>query len=80
MVSFCRIFISSMFWSKPALILMMIWTCGNAIIIYLAGLQDIPDSLYESAALDGAGFIRQTIMIDTVTAIKVVMGTPRITI
>ncbi len=55
--------LSSMFWSKPALILMMIWTCGNAIIIYLAGLQDIPDSLYESAALDGAGFIRQTISV-----------------
>ena len=48
--------LSSMFWSKPAFILLMIWTCGNAIIIYLAGLQDIPDSLYESAALDGAGF------------------------
>lgn len=55
--------LSSMFWSKPALILMMIWTCGNAIIIYLAGLQDIPGSLYESAALDGAGFIRQTISV-----------------
>ncbi len=55
--------LSSMFWSKPALILMMVWTCGNAIIIYLAGLQDIPDSLYESAALDGAGFFRQTMSV-----------------
>lgn len=55
--------LSSMFWSKPAFIIMMIWTCGNAIIIYLAGLQDIPDSLYESAALDGAGFFRQTIFV-----------------
>ena len=55
--------LSSMFWSKPALIIMMVWTCGNAIIIYLAGLQDIPDSLYESAALDGAGFFRQTISV-----------------
>ena len=52
--------LSSMFWSKPAFILLMIWTCGNAIIIYLAGLQDIPDSLYESASLDGAGFVKQT--------------------
>ena len=52
-----------MFWSKPALIIMMVWTCGNAIIIYLAGLQDIPDSLYESAALDGAGFFRQTMSV-----------------
>ena len=52
--------LSSMFWSKPAFVLLMIWTCGNAIIIYLAGLQDIPDSLYESASLDGAGFVKQT--------------------
>ncbi|MDD3278943.1 MAG: sugar ABC transporter permease [Lachnospiraceae bacterium] len=55
--------ISSVTWSKPAFILIMIWTCGNAIIIYLAGLQDISDSLYEAAALDGAGFFRQTISI-----------------
>jgi len=52
--------LSSIFWSKPAFIMLMLWTCGNAIIIYLAGLQDIPDSLYESASLDGAGFIKQT--------------------
>ncbi len=47
-------------WAKPAFILLMIWTCGNAIIIYLAGLQDISQTLYESAALDGAGFWKQT--------------------
>ena len=47
-------------WAKPAFILLMIWTCGNAIIIYLAGLQDISETLYESAALDGAGFWKQT--------------------
>jgi multiple sugar transport system permease protein len=50
-------------WSKPAFILLMIWTCGNAIIIYLAGLQDVPQALYESASLDGAGFVRQTFSI-----------------
>lgn len=55
--------LSSFFWSKPALIVMMIWTCGNAIIIYLAGLQDIPVSLYESASLDGAGFFSQTLFV-----------------
>ena len=47
-------------WAKPAFILLMIWTCGNAIIIYLAGLQDISETLYESASLDGAGFWKQT--------------------
>lgn len=44
--------LSSPTWAKPAFILMMIWTCGNAIIIYLAGLQDISESLYEAAELE----------------------------
>lgn len=52
--------LSSPKWSKPSFILMMIWTCGNAIIIYLAGLQEISVSLYEAAELDGAGFIQKT--------------------
>ena len=50
-------------WAKPAFIMMMIWTCGNAIIIYLAGLQDISESLYEAAEIDGAGFLRETLSI-----------------
>ncbi len=41
-------------WSKPALILMSAWGVGNSMIIYLAGLQDVPKSLYESAEIDGA--------------------------
>ena len=41
--------------SKPALILMGLWSAGGGMIIYLAGLQDVPQSLYEAAALDGAG-------------------------
>jgi multiple sugar transport system permease protein len=41
-------------WSKPALIVMGLWGVGGAMIIYLAGLQDIPHEMYESAELDGA--------------------------
>jgi multiple sugar transport system permease protein len=41
-------------WSKPALILMGVWGVGNAIVIYLAGLQNVPQALYEAADLDGA--------------------------
>jgi multiple sugar transport system permease protein len=41
-------------WSKPALIVMGLWGVGSAMIIYLAGLQDIPNEMYESAELDGA--------------------------
>lgn len=55
--------LSSPTWAKPAFILMMIWTCGNAIIIYLAGLQDISESLYDAAKIDGANFIQQSIFI-----------------
>ena len=36
-------------------ILMSVWGVGNAMLIYLAGLQGVPEHLYEAAALDGAG-------------------------
>jgi multiple sugar transport system permease protein len=41
-------------WAKPSLILLAIWGLGNAVVIYLAGLQDIPLELYEAADIDGA--------------------------
>ncbi len=41
-------------WSKPAIVLMSLWGVGHAVVIYLAGLQDIPKQLYEAADLDGA--------------------------
>ena len=46
-------------WAKPALIIMSLWAIGGAIIIFLAGLQGIPDHLYESAEIDGAGAIQK---------------------
>lgn len=46
--------LSSTVWSKPAIILLMVWGSGGTMIIYLAGLQDIPQSLYEAAEIDGA--------------------------
>ncbi len=42
-------------WAKPALILMGLWAVGGGMVIYLASLQDVPASLLEAAALDGAG-------------------------
>lgn len=42
-------------WSKPALILMSLWGIGGAIVIFLAGLADVPATLYEAAEIDGAG-------------------------
>jgi multiple sugar transport system permease protein len=46
-------------WSKPSLILMSAWGAGAGMIIWLAGLQSIPQQLYEAASIDGAGKWRQ---------------------
>jgi len=42
-------------WTKPALILMSIWGIGPTVVIFLAGLQDVPEIMYEAAKIDGAG-------------------------
>lgn len=43
-------------WVKPALILMGLWMgVGHSMLLYLAGLQSVPGTLLEAAALDGAG-------------------------
>jgi multiple sugar transport system permease protein len=42
-------------WALPALILMSLWGIGGSMIIFLAGLQGIPDTFYEAAEIDGAG-------------------------
>ena len=43
-------------WAMPALITMSLWGIGGAMLIYLAGLQGVPQQLYEAAELDGANF------------------------
>jgi multiple sugar transport system permease protein len=45
----------SEFWALPAVIIMSLWTVGGNMIIYLAGLQDVPEELYEAVEIDGAG-------------------------
>jgi len=43
-------------WSMPAIILMAVWkNFGFNMIVLVAGLQSIPERLYEAAMLDGAG-------------------------
>ncbi len=39
----------------PSLILMSVWGFGNAMVIFLAGLQGVPRHLYEAVAIDGGG-------------------------
>jgi multiple sugar transport system permease protein len=46
-------------WALPAIVIMSLWGLGRTMVIYLAGLQGIPQQLYESAALDGANGWRQ---------------------
>jgi multiple sugar transport system permease protein len=66
-------------WAKPALVLMGLWGAGGGMVIYLAALQDIPESLYEAAALDGAKsftrFFRITLpMLTPVILFNLIMG------
>ena len=41
-------------WALASLVLVSLWGIGTPVVIYLAGLQGIPDELYEAATLDGA--------------------------
>lgn len=50
-------------WALPALIIMSLWSVGGSMIIFLAGLQGIPDIYYEAAEIDGAGRWRKLINI-----------------
>ncbi|WP_027091406.1 carbohydrate ABC transporter permease [Cohnella thermotolerans] len=52
--------LSDPIWAKAALILAMTWRwTGYNMVIFLAAMQNIPESLYEAASLDGAGRFKQ---------------------
>ena len=68
-------------WAFPALVMISLWNGigGNRMLIFLAGLQSIPEVLYEAAEIDGAGVIRQAIhitwpMISPATFFNLVLG------
>ncbi|MFG2556073.1 carbohydrate ABC transporter permease [Streptomyces sp. NPDC048581] len=46
-------------WALLAVALLTVWQFGAPMVIFLAGLQQIPSELYEAAAVDGAGKWRQ---------------------
>jgi multiple sugar transport system permease protein len=48
-------------WVKPGLVLMGFWSVGGTMVIYLAGLKQIPRQLYEAARIDGASGWQQFI-------------------
>lgn len=66
-------------WALRALVLMSLWGVGGGMIIYLAGLKDIPITLYEAALIDGANAWQRTRhvtlpMITPVIFFNVIMG------
>ncbi|MFI7698556.1 carbohydrate ABC transporter permease [Nonomuraea sp. NPDC049480] len=50
-------------WVKPGLVLMSLWTVGASVVIILAALRGVPQELYDSALVDGAGWWRRTLRI-----------------
>ncbi|MBA7627880.1 Lactose transport system permease protein LacF [subsurface metagenome] len=50
-------------WAMPSLILMNLWRIGGNMIIFLAALHGVPQSLYDAARADGANFWHQFIYI-----------------
>jgi multiple sugar transport system permease protein len=66
-------------WALPALIITSLWGLGGTTLIFLAGLQGIPQELYEAADIDGAGswskFRSVTLpLISNVTFFNLVLG------
>lgn len=43
----------------PSIVMMSLWGMGSTIVIFLAGLQGVPRSLYDAAIVDGAGALRK---------------------
>ena len=73
--------LASATWAMPALIIMGLWggMGGNRMLIFLAGLQGVPQELYEAAEIDGAGvwakFRRVTVpMISPVVFFNTILG------
>jgi multiple sugar transport system permease protein len=66
-------------WTMPAFILMSLWGVGQAMIIFLAGLQGIDDVYYEAARIDGAGSWAQLVhvtipMMSSVIFFNLILG------
>ncbi len=50
-------------WALPSFAMMAAWGAGSNMLLYLAGLQGIPTTLYEAASIDGANGLRRFIHI-----------------
>ena len=45
--------------TMPMMILLAVWQFGAPMVIFLAGLKQVPEQLYEAAEVDGAGAVRR---------------------
>ncbi|MEU9289091.1 sugar ABC transporter permease [Streptomyces sp. NPDC048275] len=64
--------------AMPSIVIVMLWSVGSTVIIFLAALQAVPTELYEAARLDGAGprtvFFRITLtLISPIMILQVVL-------
>lgn len=46
-------------WIKPGIVVLLIWQVGSNTVLYLAALKNVPQHLYEAAAIDGASSWRR---------------------
>ncbi|MEU2736485.1 sugar ABC transporter permease [Streptomyces sp. NPDC007095] len=64
--------------AMPSIVIVMLWSVGSTMVIFLAALQAVPTELYEAARLDGAGprtvFFRITLpLINPIMVLQVVL-------
>ena len=48
------LWVQSPLWTKMSVVLLLIWSCGSMMLIFLAGLNNVPRELHEAAEVDGA--------------------------
>lgn len=65
-------FLSEAHSSMPTLIFIGLWSLGGSMVLWLAALRGVPDSMYEASRIDGAGFWTR------LTRITIPMCTPTI--
>ncbi len=73
------LWLQSPLWTKPSFILLLVWSCGTMMLIFIAALRNVPPELHEAADVDGAGplqrFFRITLpLISPATFYNVVVG------
>jgi ABC-type sugar transport system permease subunit len=48
------LWLQSPLWTKTSIVLLMMWSCGTMMLIFLAALNNVPSEIYEAADVDGA--------------------------